>query len=74
MKEINWNTLSKLGLIKRINHEILHPLGLAITRNPETGFSETILVADDGIWEYENKEVVVLSKEEVYNVVNNVVN
>ncbi|MFA6199096.1 MAG: hypothetical protein WC679_01655 [Bacteroidales bacterium] len=74
MKEVNWNVLSQLGLIKRINHEILHPLGLAMTRNSETGFSESILVSDDGIWEYENKEVVVLSKEEVDNVVNNVVN
>ena len=44
--------MSDLGLIVRINKEILHPLGLAISRNPITGFSETVLVADDGVWEY----------------------
>ena len=38
--------------IVRINKEILHPLGLAISRNPITGFSEEVLVADDGIWGY----------------------
>ena len=52
MKTLNWNKLSELGLHERINREILHPLGLAITRNPETGHSEGALIADDGIWEY----------------------
>ncbi len=52
MKTINWNKMSELGLIQRINTEILHPLGLAISRNPKNGFSEKILVADDGVWEY----------------------
>ncbi len=52
MKEINWNDASELGLIQRINKEILHPLGLAMTRDPPTGFSKSLLVADDGIWEY----------------------
>lgn len=28
--EINWNQASEMGLIERINTEILHPLGLAI--------------------------------------------
>ncbi|MFG5021212.1 hypothetical protein ID080_00980 [Vibrio cholerae] len=44
--------MSELGLIEKINREILHPLGLAITRNVETGKSEAILVADDGKFEY----------------------
>lgn len=52
MKNIDWNKASELGLIERINRQILHPLGLAMTRNPETGASECLLVADDGIWEY----------------------
>lgn len=52
MKTIDWNQASQLGLIARINHEILHPLGLAMTRNPDTGASESLLVADDGIWVY----------------------
>ena len=52
IKPINWNDMSDLGLIVRINKEILHPLGLAISRNPITGFSEEVLVADDGVWVY----------------------
>lgn len=49
---IDWNTMSKLGLIARINAEILHPLGLAMARCQGSGFSEFVLVADDGIYEY----------------------
>jgi hypothetical protein len=52
MKEINWNDMSELGLIVRINKEILHPLGLAMSRNPETGHSESVFIADDGVFEY----------------------
>ena len=52
MVEINWNKMSDLGLIQRINKDILHPLGLAMTRNPENGSSESILIADNGVWEY----------------------
>lgn len=52
MKTIDWNKASELGLIQRINKEILHPLGLAMSRNPETGVSENLLIADDGFWEY----------------------
>lgn len=53
MKSINWNQASELGLIVRINCEILHPMGLAMTRNPENGASEMLLVSADGIWEYD---------------------
>lgn len=52
MKQINWNQLSELGLIRKINRDVLHPLGLAISRNIDTGTSESILVSDDGEWEY----------------------
>lgn len=52
MKTIDWNKASELGLVEKINREVLHPLGLAMTRNPETGASESILIADDGVWEY----------------------
>lgn len=52
MKSINWNQASELGLIERINNEILHPLGLAMTRNPKTGLSEGLLISDDGVWKY----------------------
>ncbi|MBJ7581617.1 hypothetical protein JHD42_10915 [Aeromonas veronii] len=53
MKTINWNQAGELGLIVRINREILHPLGLAMSRNPENGASEMLLVSDDGIWVYD---------------------
>lgn len=52
MKSINWNQLSELGLVVRINREILHPLGLAVFRTVETGVSEGALISDDGSWEY----------------------
>lgn len=52
MKSIDWNEASELGLVERINREVLHPLGLAMSRNPETGTSDKLLIADDGIWEY----------------------
>ena len=57
--------MSELGLIERINREIMHPLGLAISRNPKTGMSEHIFVADDGFFEYGNIESTVISDEEV---------
>ncbi|WP_439412300.1 DUF7415 domain-containing protein [Enterobacter ludwigii] len=49
---LDWNDMSELGLIVRINTEILHPLGLALSRNPNTGASEVLLIAPDGKWEY----------------------
>lgn len=55
MKRINWNQASELGLIVRINREILHPLGLAMCRNPENGASDMLLVSPDGIWEYDQQ-------------------
>lgn len=35
MKCINWNQASELGLVVRINREILHPLGLSMSRDPK---------------------------------------
>lgn len=57
-KEIDWNTASKLGIITRINKEVLHPLGLAMTRNPSTGSSDSLLIAPDGFWEYSPDAIV----------------
>ena len=51
---IDWNELSKRGLIVRINREILHPIGLAIFRDPNTGLSGGALVSPDGVWQYPN--------------------
>ena len=67
MKTINWNQASELGLIVRINREVLHPLGLAMTRNPENGVSEMLLVSPDGIWEYDQQLMTnapIVSEEE----------
>ncbi|WP_417585332.1 hypothetical protein [Nitrincola sp.] len=66
MKSINWNQMSGLGLIERINREILHPLGLAVSRDVETGTSTKVLVADDGIWEYpSDMQTTIISDDEV---------
>lgn len=48
---VDWNELSRRGLLIRINKEILHPIGLAVCRS-EDGISAGALVSDDGKWEY----------------------
>ncbi|MGK4768894.1 DUF7415 domain-containing protein [Escherichia coli] len=50
---MSWNELSERGLIVRINKEILHPIGLAVFRDPITGISQGALIAADGVWEYD---------------------
>nr|NWO38664.1 hypothetical protein [Citrobacter freundii] len=49
---LDWNQLSALGLIVRVNKEILHPMGLALFRDPESGVSDGALIAPDGKWNY----------------------
>lgn len=49
---IDWCIMSELGLVEKINREVLHPMGLAISYDPSTGISEAILIADDLEWEY----------------------
>ena len=44
MKTINWNQMSELGLIQRINIEILNPLGLVISRESETNVNNYLLI------------------------------
>ena len=67
--EINWNKMSELNLITRINSEILHPLGLAMSRNPVSGFSEIIYIADDLFWEYDEEvNTEVLTKKEIHDI------
>lgn len=51
-EEIDWNELSKRGLVKRINTEILHPIGLAVFYDPRTGVSNGAMIAPDGVWTY----------------------
>lgn len=50
---VSWNELSARGLLIRINKEILHPVGLAVFRDPKTGISQGALIAPDGVWEYD---------------------
>ncbi len=52
MRYIDWNDMSELGLICRINREILHPMGLAIARSPHTGASDGVVISDDGEFYY----------------------
>lgn len=66
MKKIDWNEASELGLIERINRQVLHPLGLAMTRTPAIGASESLLVADDGVFEYaESFESSIISESQI---------
>lgn len=48
VRVLDWNQLSERGLIVRINTEILHPLGLAMFRDPETGQSGGAVMSEDG--------------------------
>ena len=57
MSLMNWKELSEKGLVFRINHEILHPLGLAIGFETLTGVSGGAYVACDGVWQYSDKLV-----------------
>ncbi len=41
----------------RINHEIMHQLGLAVVYEPETGMSGGAVVGADGIWNYSDEQV-----------------
>lgn len=52
LETIDWNEISRRGLLARINREIMHPLGLAVCRDPETGASPGAIVSDDGPWVY----------------------
>ncbi|HHF8242822.1 TPA: MazG-like family protein [Klebsiella pneumoniae] len=49
---LDWTQLSALGLMVRINTEILHPLGLAVFRDPASGTSAGVMIAPDGKWAY----------------------
>lgn len=45
---IDWNEISRRGLLIRINREIMHPLGLAVCRDPATGRSAGAIVSSAG--------------------------
>jgi hypothetical protein len=62
-KTIDWNKLSQMGLIERINREILHPLGLAMARDVNAGISPYAVVAPDGHWEYESNHASLIKPD-----------
>lgn len=67
---VDWNALSKMGLIERINKEILHPLGLSMARDTDTGISPFAIVSNDGIWEYaKDRPSLIKSDEEVKSLI-----
>lgn len=49
---VDWNELSRRGLIVRANREIFHPLGLALCRDIRHATSPGALVSPDGVWTY----------------------
>ena len=44
---VDFSKLSQWGLIAKINHDILHPIGLALSYDVNSGVSEGCLVAPD---------------------------
>lgn len=52
VKYFSFEKLSKFGLLYKINKDVLHPLGLALSREPSLNVSFGCVVAKDGIWEY----------------------
>ncbi len=56
-KTVDFDYLSKTGLLYKINKEILHPVGLAMFYDPETGISKGAIVAPDGEWEYDDETI-----------------
>ena len=59
---VGWRELALRGLVFRINYEVLHPQGLAMMYDPETGNSLGALVASDGVWNYSD-EIVKSAKQ-----------
>lgn len=53
---VDFNKLSEWGLIYEINKEVLHPLGLSLSRN-EDGTSNGAFVSNDLEWEYDDEVV-----------------
>lgn len=52
LKTINWCVWADLGLVEEINRKVLHPKGLAMSYEPDTGISRGALVSPDGLFEF----------------------
>ena len=72
MTYVDFNQLSNWGLIYKINKEILHPLGLALTRNPKDGTSEGCVVDESGdlLWEF-SKDITDRNEEKLQYFLDN---
>ena len=60
---IDFNTLSTFGLVYLINKQVLHPLGLALTRNLETGRSNGAIISPDLSWKFSLEDEEEYSKK-----------
>ena len=70
MRKIDWNKASDLGLIVRINKEILHPLGLAMFRDTDNGNSQGVFVSPDKEFHYDpDPEDIILTKAEIHALI-----
>jgi len=56
MTTVSFNQLSDWGLLYEINKVVLHPLGLALSRDPNTGESLGAYIdpSKDLEWEYDS--------------------
>jgi len=45
---VDWTVLRNAGLLRRINEEILHPMGLAVFCDPAAGISGGAIVSSNG--------------------------
>jgi hypothetical protein len=45
---LDWDKMSELGLIEKINREVLYPIGLALFRDVDEGISQGCLISSAG--------------------------
>lgn len=57
LASVDWAALAKLGLLARINHEILHPLGYSAFYVVENGTSPGALIAESGRWQFSPEQM-----------------
>lgn len=65
LKTIDWNQLSELGLVERINRQILFPMGLAVTRITSSGVSPGCVVSDGGQFYFTGETKDVLTDDQI---------
>lgn len=60
---IDWSIASRLGLIEKINTEVLHKLGLTMIREGSTGLSPGLYISDELKWTYPDDHMSTLKSE-----------